>query len=234
MINDPEPDDELVDGETSLDSLFDKEPDYQEWVRFIGKEYAPLVDAICYAIGRSLNPSNYNILYDWEEKVKEETYTSLLKRAESDIVSGLLIAKEGRNDYLVSIRSFYSWIKQQGEYLNKQFLKYEVSFISDTSNLSSKDGDKEERAEGKITSSTVARERAKKRHDKDKEKKKSIITLAKPIIDRGSLNHSEITNELFEHANGLSKRQVREVIKKQCILHQKTNLILGHKDYKKP
>ena len=118
MNDELEPDDELVDDETSIPFMFGKEPDYQEWKRLIDKEYTPLKDAICYAIGLHLNFKNRDIFPDWEEKMKEETYTSLLNRADADIISGALKVEERNGKDFVSIKEFYSWIKQQGETLN--------------------------------------------------------------------------------------------------------------------
>jgi hypothetical protein len=121
----------------TIASMFGKEPNYQEWRRLIDKEYAPLNDAICYAIGRPLNLENRNNLSNWEEEVKEGAYSSLLNRADSDIISGTLKSKERNGKDFVSIRKFYFWVKQQGEGLNEEFLALEPvdnSFIGGQEN----------------------------------------------------------------------------------------------------
>jgi len=73
-----------------------------------------------------------------------------------------------------------------------------------------------------------------KRSSENKAKKK-VADDAVAFIERGKLNHSQITNELLKHHKykPLTKKQVRQSVKEKCLELNRSDLILGHSDYKK-
>lgn len=71
--------------------------------------------------------------------------------------------------------------------------------------------------------------------EKTKKAKKKVGVDAVAFIERGKLNHSQITNELLKHHRykPLTKKQVRLAVKEKCLELNRSDLILGHSDYKK-
>ncbi len=168
--------------------------------------------------------------------VWNESHQEVYRIANEHIDLELLETYESKmaKNYYRSVKPeiFTNWAANQGYAVPLDWLAT-VNNAKTSDDIKSNDNST---LKGKISGSAEGRELVSRRHDKTKQKKIEIMELAKPLIIRGKLNHAEIAQEIIANnqIDNLSDAQIRDAVKEQCRNMNRTELILGHRNYTKP